>query len=71
MATKTRLERADDMKSLRYAGGMGHTFAAVRSNGIGLSGEFNSLESARRLTDAGDRIYERTAKAWRYVETKA
>jgi hypothetical protein len=60
-----------DLKALQFAGTMGHTFAGVRGDKEpSVSGEYTSLDAARRLASDGERIYQRTAKSWQYVETK-
>jgi hypothetical protein len=64
-----RKQEAEDLRALKYTFA-GHPFASVRSpDGISsVSGEYSSLESARRLCNDSERIYRRTANGWVRVE---
>ena len=66
-------ELTEDVKALRYAGAMGHTYAAVRTYSDGrieCSGQFSCLASVKRLMNRDDRVYRRQRTGWRRVNVK-
>jgi hypothetical protein len=69
MAKQNSEQLKADRAAIRW-GITGHPFASVRTDaagGVNLSGEYGSFDSARRLCNASERLYQRVGKTWKPV----